>query len=151
MQEESPLLGNTRRTVLKQFAAVAVVNAIPLAGRDAPSADAGVPGAAQSEEVILEDSELRAAFDPVSGALTALEYKPTGWAIELRPELGASFWMYVPLPDRRDNFILGHKQRAKRVKKAAIRYTWSGTTWSANAPVCCRSVLRPRLRCGMGN
>ena len=118
MQEESPLLGNTRRTVLKQFAAAAVVNAIPLAGRDAPSADAGVPGAAQSEEVILEDSELRAAFDPVSGALTALEYKPTGWAIQKRPELGASFWMYVPLPDRRDNFILGHKQRAKRVKKS---------------------------------
>ena len=121
MRELSQMPGNTRRTVLKQLTAAAVVNALPLAGRDASSADAGVASAAPPEEVILEDSELRAAFDPVSGALTALEYKPTGWAIQKRPELGVSFWMYVPLPDWRDNFILGHKQRANRVEKSGNR------------------------------
>lgn len=70
-------------------------------------------------ELVLEDRELLIAFDRVSGALTQLKYKPTGWAIERRPELGASFRLLAPLPGRRDNFILGQKQKAVEAKKTS--------------------------------
>ncbi|MGC1782610.1 MAG: DUF6259 domain-containing protein [Acidobacteriaceae bacterium] len=73
--------------------------------------------AAVAGELVLEDSELLVAFDRASGALTRMEYKPTGWTIERRPALGVSFRLLAPLPGRRDNFVLGQKQRAVSVKK----------------------------------
>ena len=78
-------------------------------------------------EVTLEDSSLQIAFDSDSGALTRLEDKTTHWTIERRPELGLSFRLLAPLPDRRDNFILGQKQRAAQVKKLSdneVRLEW---------------------------
>src|ERR1017187_6729350 len=68
-------------------------------------------------EVTLEDHSLLATFDTDSGALTRFENKSTHWTIERRPELGVSFRLHAPLPDRRDNFVLGQKQRAVEVKK----------------------------------
>lgn len=73
--------------------------------------------AAVAGEVVIEDSELLVAFDRASGALTRMEYKPTHWTIERRPALGASFRLLAPLPERRDNFVLGQKQKAVDVKK----------------------------------
>jgi len=74
---------------------------------------------ASAAEVILEDDHTLAAFDSDSGALTRLVNKPTGWKIERRPELGVSFRLHAPLPDRRDNFVLGTKQHAAFVRKAS--------------------------------
>jgi len=68
-------------------------------------------------EITLEDEVLLVAFDVASGAITKLLRKKTGWLIHRRPELGLSFRMYVPLANRRDNFILGQKQRAARIRK----------------------------------
>jgi hypothetical protein len=68
-------------------------------------------------EVLLEDQELMVAFDSASGALTRLEHKSSSWLIQRRPELGISFRLLAPLPNRRDNFVLGHKQRAAKVEK----------------------------------
>jgi hypothetical protein len=68
-------------------------------------------------EVTLQDKTLLAAFDANSGALTRLEDKSTHWVIERRPELGVSFRLHAPLPNRRDNFVLGEKQPAAEVKK----------------------------------
>lgn len=46
-----------------------------------------------------------------------MENKTTGWTLERRPELGLSFRLLAPLPERRDNFVLGAKQRATQVRK----------------------------------
>jgi hypothetical protein len=78
-------------------------------------------------EVILEDSEFLVAFDPVTGALTRMEHKPTNWIVERRPALGASFRMLVPIPGRRANFVLGEKQKAASVEKISdsqVRIVW---------------------------
>ncbi|MHB1702524.1 MAG: DUF6259 domain-containing protein [Acidobacteriaceae bacterium] len=70
-------------------------------------------------EVVLEDSSLLVAFDTSSGAIARLHRKDTGWVIQRRPELGASFRLHAPIPGRRDNFVLGHKQRAVKVEKVS--------------------------------
>ena len=78
-------------------------------------------------EVTLEDSSLRVAFDTDSGALTRLENTCTHRTIERRPELGVSFRLHAPLPNRRDNFVLGQKQRAAEVAKLSdhqLRIQW---------------------------
>ena len=72
-----------------------------------------------AEEVILEDDQLLVAFHKISGALLRLESKKASWVIEHRPELGASFRLLVPLPERRDNFVIGQKQKAVEVRKIA--------------------------------
>ena len=70
-----------------------------------------------ANEVVLEDGELLVAFDKSSGALTRMERKSTNWLIERRPALGVSFRLLAPLPHRRDNFVLGLKQKAAEVTK----------------------------------
>ena len=75
--------------------------------------------AAIAGEIVLEDSDILIAFDRTSGALTRMEYKPTQWTIERRPALGASFRLLAPLPGRRDNFVLGEKQKAVEVRKTS--------------------------------
>jgi hypothetical protein len=72
---------------------------------------------ALADEVTLEDNTLLVAFDSDSGALTRMVDKTTGWVIERRPELGVSFRLFAPLPDRRWNPVLGQKQHAVEVKK----------------------------------
>lgn len=76
---------------------------------------------ASASEVILQDNSLLVAFDSDSGALTRMEHmttdRSTDWTIERRPELGVSFRMFAPLPERRFNPILGQKQKAAEVKK----------------------------------
>lgn len=82
----------------------------------------------QAGEVILQDHTLFVAFDSGSGALTRMERKTTHWVMERRPELGVSFRMHVPLPDRRFNFVLGQNQKASLVQKVSeneIRLQWS--------------------------
>lgn len=78
-------------------------------------------------EVVIQDSEFLVAFDSASGALTRMEHKSTHWPIERRPALGASFRLLAPIPGRRDNFVLGHKQKAAEVKKISdreVRLRW---------------------------
>ncbi len=94
----------------------------PSAGENWPA-----PSALSSSEVVLEDQETLIAFDSGSGALTRSHRKSTGWAIQRRPELGISFRLLAPLPHRRDNFVLGQKQRATEVKKLSdhqVRIEW---------------------------
>ena len=77
--------------------------------------------------MVLQDAELRVAFDAHSGALTRMQRAATGWVIEERPELGVSFRLLAPLPGRRDNFVLGQKQRAHVVEKLSdnkVRLQW---------------------------
>jgi hypothetical protein len=109
----------TRRTLLKQVASAAIATAMPSPGHTQENEPAREE--ASSAVVTLEDSELRVTFDRASGALTGLEYKPSRWLIQRRPELGVSFRMQAPLPARHDNFILGQKQHAARVENQGNR------------------------------
>ena len=84
-----------------------------------------------AKDLVLEDSQSLAAVDMESGALTRLESKSTRWIIERRPELGMSFRLFAPLPHRRDNFILGQKQRAAEVTRTSrneVRMRWKDLT-----------------------
>jgi hypothetical protein len=83
--------------------------------------------AAAAGEVVLQDSELLVAFDPVSGALTRMERKSSRWTIERRPALGVSFRLHAPLPEQRTNFVFGTQQRAASVEKISenqVRLQW---------------------------
>ena len=78
-------------------------------------------------EVTLEDHSLLVTFDGDSGALTRLEDKASHWTIERRPELGISFRLFAPLPNRRYNPVLGQKQHAASVEKLSdhvVRLQW---------------------------
>lgn len=68
-----------------------------------------------------------AAFDSDSGALIRMEGKLKHWVIERRPELGASFRLFAPRPERRYNPVLGqkqHKAEVKQVSKEEVRLQW---------------------------
>ncbi len=79
------------------------------------------------KEVVLHDSKLLVAFDSNTGALIRLESKELHWLIERKPELGMSFRLFVPLPNRKYNFVLGQKQKAIKVEKISeheIQIEW---------------------------
>lgn len=102
-------------------------------------------------EVVLEDSEFLVAFDSSSGALTRLETKSSHWLMERRPELGASFRMLVPLPDRRDNFVLGLKQKAAAVSKVAqnqVELRWENLMSEHGGTLPITLIARVTLRQG---
>ncbi len=101
----------TRRALLKQFGGAAAAVALPQMEN---AARAG-------ENVTLENSNFHVTFDSASGALTGLTSKSPRWIVHRRPELGVSFRMHAPLPNRRDNFILGQKQRAFKVETQSNR------------------------------
>lgn len=118
MSDESRLQKSDRRTLLKRLAGSAIAAALPAAESGAVRIDAGPSGAESAGNVVLEDSEMRVVFDSASGAIASLEYKPANWKVQRRPELGLSFRMQAPLPERHDNYILGHEQRAAMVEKS---------------------------------
>ena len=117
------MMGNgnsVKVTNFKTFFAVALVRLVFLA------ALAGAPSALAAD-VVLQDAKVLVAFDSGSGALTRLEDRTSNWVIERRPELGVSFRLHAPLADRRDNFVLGEKQRAAEVRKISdrqVRLVW---------------------------
>ena len=93
-----------------------------------PTSDTEGRVAAGQSEVVLEDNQILVAFDAHFGALTRLERKTSGWIIERRLEHGVSFRLHAPLPNRRDNFVLGQKQRAVSVEKVSenqVRLEWT--------------------------
>lgn len=83
---------------------------------------------ASAEQVVLEDDHLLVAFDSRSGALTKLLRKQTNWQLQDRADLGLSFRLLVPIPGRRENYVLGPKQKASRVEKISsdkVQLEWT--------------------------
>lgn len=79
-------------------------------------------------ELILQDDKLLVGFDADSGALIRLENKAIHWTIERRPELGVSFRLFAPLPERRWNPVFGQKQHAAEARKISdheIELKWT--------------------------
>jgi hypothetical protein len=68
--------------------------------------------------LVLEDASLRVTFDAKTGALTSFMDKASGWPIQDRATLGRSFQLLVPLPDRRNNRVMGTDQRPPQVEKS---------------------------------
>lgn len=109
------------RRTFNKLAGLATIGAL------ATDANLSTAQISAASEVVLEDREFFIAFDRGSGALTRMEHKPTNWLVERRPELGVSFRMLVPIPNRRANFVLGPKQRATSVEKVSdneVRLQW---------------------------
>jgi hypothetical protein len=82
---------------------------------------------AAAREIVLQDDRALIAFDAKSGAITRMEDKATHWKIERRPELGVSFRLFAPLPERRWNPVLGQKQSVAKIKKLSeheVRLQW---------------------------
>lgn len=112
---------NISRRIFNKLAGSAVLGAL------ADSRNAvGAPIHSQGD-IVLEDEYLRCEFSRETGALVRLLAKKTGWLLQRRPELGLSFRLHAPLPDRRDNFVLGHRQRLVSVEQASnthVELTW---------------------------
>lgn len=77
--------------------------------------------------IVLENEKIRAEFDPRTGALVELLARDTGWAVQRRHELGLSFQMILPLPQRRNNPIMGNEQDAPEIDTpdaSTVTFTW---------------------------
>lgn len=105
------------------------------------------PGIKASEpDKVLQDDSLLAVFDSNTGALVRMERKSTHWIIERRAELGVSFRLHVPLPERRYNFILGQKQHAEKIEKISeneIRFHWKNliSEYGGTLPITLTAVV----------
>lgn len=85
----------------------------------------------ENGEVVLQDADFLITFDKTTGALTRLERKTTNWVVERRPDFGISFRLLAPLPERRDNFVLGQKQKAvdvSRISDHEVKIRWENLT-----------------------
>ncbi len=79
-------------------------------------------------DLILENQNLRVGFDVHSGALVSLENKITGWRIQNRRELGRSFVIFAPMPDRHFNPVLSEKNKLASFTKSpdgkSLKFVW---------------------------
>lgn len=78
--------------------------------------------------LVLENEQLKVIFDDESGALLSFTHKQTGWHIQNSPELALSFELLVPAPEKRNNPVLGSKQKLVSAvlsdDKRFITFTW---------------------------
>jgi hypothetical protein len=78
--------------------------------------------------LVLENEKLKVVFDEENGALLSFTSKITGWHIQKRSELALSFELLVPAPEKRNNPVLGSKQKLVSASfsddKQSITFTW---------------------------
>lgn len=67
---------------------------------------------------VLSNDTLRLEFDRATGALVGLRTAGDEWPILDRAQLGLSFRLLVPLPQRRNNDVLGEKQQLAALEVA---------------------------------
>ena len=100
-----------------------------LSGQDSPVHDSDRTTPLSGKTVVLEDEDVRVAFDSISGALVQLISKRTEWSIQQSPELGESFRLFVPTLDRSYNPILGARNRVSSIEKSpdgkSVTIVWS--------------------------
>jgi hypothetical protein len=70
------------------------------------------------KRIFLENDAIRLEFDQDTGALTHFENKHTHWSISPRAELGESFEMFVPLPGRDYDPVLGARNPVRSIAKS---------------------------------
>ena len=87
------------------------------------------------EDLVLENSRIKAVFNPETGALVHLEDKNTGWVIMGQEDLAQSFELLLPMEgaemtdeDKRYNVVKGVEQSDPVIEASAdkITFPWSG-------------------------
>jgi hypothetical protein len=82
--------------------------------------------------IVLQNETLRLELNRENGALVGLSTANDDWAILNRPHLGLSFYLLLPLPERRNNPVLGEKQPVSSVAVApdghGARFVWDTVT-----------------------
>ena len=95
-----------------------------------PTRETGPTLQSTDGQIVLENHALRAVFSRERGTLLRLTSKASGWEVQRRAKLGRSFRMHVPLPDRRNNLVLGHTQRSPQISldttTSSVSFTWQG-------------------------
>ena len=89
-----------------------------LSGQDSPVHDADRLYPLGHERISLENDAILIEFDKDTGALTHFENKRTHWSISPRAEMAESFEMFVPMPDRAYNPVLGARSRLASISKS---------------------------------
>jgi uncharacterized protein DUF6259 len=87
-------------------------------GQDSPVHDSDRLYSIGHQRVSLENDAILVEFDQKTGALTHFENKRTHWSISPRAEMAESFEMFVPLPERSYNPILGSRNPPVSVSKS---------------------------------
>jgi len=99
-----------------------------LSGQDSPVHDSDRLTPLSGQTITIENNDVRASFDAVSGALIDLENKHTGWKILQSPELGESFRLFAPTPDRSYSPVLGARNHLTSAEKStdgrSLTMTW---------------------------
>jgi hypothetical protein len=98
---------------------------------------------------VLANDSLRLEFDRDTGALVHLATADGTWQLLDRPQLGLSFRLLVPLPGRRNNNVLGEKQRLTNLELAPdgqrACFTWEGVTSELGGPLDIGVTLEVQL------
>ena len=87
-------------------------------GQDSPVHDSDRLYPLGDQRISLENDAVLLEFDRDTGALTHFENKRTHWSISPRAEMAESFEMFVPLPDRAYNPVLGGRNRLASISRS---------------------------------
>lgn len=98
-------------------------------GQNSPVNDSDRLVPLSGKNVVIENDDVRLAFDQVSGALIEFVSKRTGWKMQAKPGLAESFRLFAPTKDRSYSPVLGARNRAKSITKStdgrSITIVWS--------------------------
>lgn len=87
-------------------------------GQDSPVHDSDRLYPLGSQRISLENDSVLIEFDQHTGALTHFENKRTHWSITPRANLAESFEMFVPLPGRDYDPVLGARNAVQSITKS---------------------------------
>jgi hypothetical protein len=98
-------------------------------GQDSPVHDSDRLTPVSGRSVVIENEDVRLAFDNVTGALVEFVAKRTGWRIQANPQLAESFRVFAPTSDRSYSPILGARNQVASIAKSAdgrsVTIVWS--------------------------
>lgn len=117
-------------------------------GEDSPVHDSDRIVPVSGKLATLENDEVRISFDAESGAITAFVYKKTGWQIQHSPQLGESFRVFAPAPDRSYNPAIGARNKVASIKRSddghSITIEWKGleSEYSGKLDITLKGIVR---------
>lgn len=99
------------------------------------------------EITVLSNNNLELIFDKKNGALVGITSKLTGWEILNRPNLGLSFRLMVPLPEKRNNAVYGEKQVLTDldVQEDSVTFIWESLISEYGGILDIRITLEVRI------
>ncbi len=81
-------------------------------GQGSPAHDSDRAYPVSAKQITLENDAMRVSFDSVTGALTDLYNKRSGWSVEgTKTDDGRSFEMSVPTANRNFNPVMGYRNK----------------------------------------